>query len=94
VEGERVVDEVPACLSSDDCTSWNRDVAWGVEWLGVGLMVGGITHLRGGIMYRGLFQIGDFFLFCFFFYTHIMLVKVMDVTIFQCVHTFPFLHGM
>jgi hypothetical protein len=34
-----------------------------------------------------------FFLLCFFFYNHIMLVKVMDVTIFQCIHTFPFLCG-
>ena len=27
-------------------------------------------------------------------YNHIMLVKVMNVTIFRCVHTFPFLCGM
>ena len=41
-----------------------------------------------------IIQIRDFFLIYFFFYNHIMLVKVMNVTIFQCVQTFPFLCGM
>jgi len=48
-------------------------------------MVGRIMCLCGGILYHGLVQIRDFF-----FYNHIMLVKVINVTIFHCVHTFTF----
>ena len=51
-------------------------------------MVDRIMCLCGGILYHGLVQIRDFF-----FYNHIMLVKVINVTIFHCVHTFTFLCG-
>jgi hypothetical protein len=54
---------------------------------------GGIMHLRGGTMYLQLFRTRDFFLLVLFFYNHIMLVTVMNVIIFQCVHTFTFLCG-
>ena len=49
---------------------------WHGEWNGweLGLMVGRIMCLCGGILYHGLVQIRDFF-----FYNHIMLVKVMNV---------------
>ena len=41
-------------------------------------------------MYCGLVRIMDSFFLVLFFYNHIIFVKVMDVIIFQCVHTFSF----
>ena len=50
-------------------------------------------RLRGGIVHCGLVRITDFCL-VMLFYSHVMFVKVMNVIIFYCVHTFAFLCGM
>ena len=69
-------------------------MAWEVECLGVGFVVVGIMHFRGGTMYLELVQIKDFCFLVLFFYNHILLVKVMNIIIFRCHHTFTFLCGV
>ena len=64
---------------------------WSVwEW---GLWWGGIMQLHSGTLYLELVRIRDFCSLVWFFYNHILLVKVMNVIIFHCDHTFTFLCG-
>jgi hypothetical protein len=66
----------------------SRKIRGGVDG---GSMGGGVIHLCGGIVYCGLVRIMNFFFFLvLLFYDNIMFVKVMNVTIFHCVHTFTF----
>jgi hypothetical protein len=52
-------------------------------------------HLCNGAVYHRLIQIGDFFSFLSLFLTnHVVLVKELNVVIFQGVCSFVFLCGM
>jgi hypothetical protein len=54
---------------------------------------GGDYELVSWIKFHGLFRIRDFFL-VLFCCNHIMSVKIMNVIIFLCFHTFTLLCGM
>ena len=60
----------------------------------VGVELKGDDYARvSWFKYHGLVRIRDFFS-GFFCCNHIMLVKIMNVITFQCVHTFTFLCGI
>lgn len=63
-------------------------MGWEIGWLGGGAGGGGLCVCVVELWINS--NNGSFFL-VFFFYNHIMFVKVMDAIIFQCIHKFTFL---